>query len=322
MASNEASDLEAVVRYARDLGARWIIAAVDTWTGLRSSGAGRDTYRLRAYFQSCTRLHLVCCSSPTAMLGPTSRDTLAPVWSSSYCALAIPISAFDIALVLCISDIVALAWYISTRDMWGLALDGPRCRNPVRGYLGLALYDEGSSRMRVVIVAPFSPARRHDHAAEDTLNRFVRHLAASVDLHVIAPDARISVGQSVTLDGFTLWSLGDTSCGHIRANASLLPAWLRSNWRRGTTESAIELVTALAPDAVHCEYLQTAEVALAFRSCSLIRLHDVTSQVLRGAMARQARLSVGFIGGWNTSRPFGLAQGTAGRRTNRCDIAI
>ncbi len=136
--------------------------------------------------------------------------------------------------------------------------------------------------MRVLLVTPFSPCARHDHAAADTLVPLIHQLAKHHELHVFTPDARRSE-REVSECAVQIWTSGAQPASRLRAVAGARPYWLRHDWPRQATTEVASLSRRLRPDVVHCEYLQTAEVVSAVSLPTILTLHDLSTDVMERA---------------------------------------
>lgn len=138
--------------------------------------------------------------------------------------------------------------------------------------------------MRVLLLSPFAPAGRHEHAAADTIVQLVPRLAAKTELFVYSPEH----DAESRADG---WTPLAPQAPHVSGPLDRLgvnPGWLRQAWPRTATREVLDLVRRLKPDVVHAEYLQSAEVVTSVDN-TVLTLHDITENV----MAESYRASSG-----------------------------
>jgi len=136
--------------------------------------------------------------------------------------------------------------------------------------------------MRVLLLSPFAPHLRHDHAASDTIVQLVPRLAAEVELFVYSPQTGPEPVTAAEL-GCTLLPSSAAAHAGIAARLGAKPAWLRQAWPRQATRDVRELVERLRPDVVHAEYLQCAE-AIEGLPNAVLGIHDVTENVMRQSL--------------------------------------
>ena len=158
--------------------------------------------------------------------------------------------------------------------------------------------------MRVLLISPFSPAARHEHAAADTIVQLAPRLARQVELFVYSPqNERADEGQAM---GYTALVPQATHTPSVRDRLGASPAWLRQAWPHAATDEVLDLVGKLRPAVVHAEYLQSAEVVAGCRN-TVLTLHDITEHV----MAESYRNSSGV------ERAYRLAELVRTRRFER-----
>jgi glycosyltransferase involved in cell wall biosynthesis len=131
--------------------------------------------------------------------------------------------------------------------------------------------------MRALLLSPFAPHLRHDHAAADTIVQLVPRLASKVEMFVYSPQN----GPAPTApDGYTLLPSTATAEAGLSARLGAKPAWLRQAWPKEATREVADLIARLRPDVIHAEYLQCAE-AIEGRTNTVLGIHDVTESVMR-----------------------------------------
>src|ERR1700757_1015228 len=133
--------------------------------------------------------------------------------------------------------------------------------------------------MRVLLVTPFAPFGRHEHAAADTLVPLVEELSKLHELHVFTPDV-VGSRNSSGGDAARIWRSVARPSGKLRAATGTRPYWPRHDGPPKATAELVALTRRVRPDVVHCEYLQTAEVLGAVQLPTVLRLHDVSTDVM------------------------------------------
>jgi glycosyltransferase involved in cell wall biosynthesis len=132
--------------------------------------------------------------------------------------------------------------------------------------------------MRALLLSPFAPHLRHDHAAADTIVQLVPRLSQKVELFVYSPQN--GAAPPAPVEGYTLLpSTADPESG-VTARLGSKPAWLRQAWPKQATREVHDLIARLRPDVLHAEYLQCAE-AIEGRTNTVLGIHDVTESVMR-----------------------------------------
>lgn len=149
-------------------------------------------------------------------------------------------------------------------------------------------------RLRVLLVTPFSPVRSHDHAAGDISLPFCSALADRVDLHVFAADHVESVVECEQgSNSFKVHGSISVARPQLWRRLAPYPYRLRLAWDRDHTRRVRELVDELAPDILHVEYIQPAELLLGpkMRVPLTVTFHDVTHRVVAAEVGREARVT-------------------------------
>jgi glycosyltransferase involved in cell wall biosynthesis len=146
--------------------------------------------------------------------------------------------------------------------------------------------------MRVLLLTPFAPNLRHDHAAADTIVKLVPRLAQHVELFVFSPQ---HTRDSATADnlGYTMLPASAGGSAGVGARLGVKPGWLRQSWSRRTTGDVLGLVKRLRPDVVHAEYLQCAE-GIASVSNSVLGIHDITESVMLQSLRTSTPMQVPY----------------------------
>lgn len=112
--------------------------------------------------------------------------------------------------------------------------------------------------MKVLLVTPYSPLARHDHAANDLAMPLVRTLAPYVDLHVYAPGQRNGCQRDWQLDGITFHAGSPVRQSRLN-RLGVYPYGARASWSARSTKESIALARRLRPDIVHAEYWAAVE---------------------------------------------------------------
>ena len=117
--------------------------------------------------------------------------------------------------------------------------------------------------MRVLLLTPYSPLLRHDHAANDIALPLVHALASVVDLHVYSPGQRNGHLDSWRVGGVT-YHAGAEVDGRLRQlkRLGLYPLSARHGWSRRSTREALAVARRVSPDVLHADYVQAAEALL------------------------------------------------------------
>jgi glycosyltransferase involved in cell wall biosynthesis len=130
--------------------------------------------------------------------------------------------------------------------------------------------------VKVLLITPYSPLTKHDHAANDLALPLVKALAPLMELHVYAPGQENGLLKSWVSDGITFHSGSPVKRNQID-RLSKYPYAARGSWSHKSTVESIALVHRLNPDVLHAEYLQAAEPLLQCAKTvrTSLTLHDV-----------------------------------------------
>lgn len=149
------------------------------------------------------------------------------------------------------------------------------------------------SRPRVLLITPYSPLRRHDHAADDLARPFAASLSRLVNLHVYSSDE--DVFGEVLLDEQARATFHGASARKARGRFQRLTSYpyaLRSEWQKANTHDVLEIVKRVEPDVVHCEYFQPAEAILALKNVKrTATLHDLSAPIFQHSIKTTRGLS-------------------------------
>ncbi|GAA2411588.1 glycosyltransferase family 4 protein [Mycolicibacterium llatzerense] len=112
--------------------------------------------------------------------------------------------------------------------------------------------------MKILLVTPYSPLARHDHAANDLAMPLVEALAPHIDLHVYAPGQRNGHLRDWQIDGVTFHAGSPVRLSR-RNRLGVYPYGARASWSAQSTKETVALARRLRPDIVHAEYWAAVE---------------------------------------------------------------
>lgn len=135
---------------------------------------------------------------------------------------------------------------------------------------------------RVLLVTPYSPLLKHDHAANDIARPLIEALGSGLDLHVYAPNQ-----PSASSDQGKIVFHASSPLRPVTRVERILPYpyGYRREWPREATSDVQRIARSIRPDLIHIEYLQPAEVGLSSAIPFTLTMHDVFSRTQADATA-------------------------------------
>ena len=131
--------------------------------------------------------------------------------------------------------------------------------------------------MKVLLITPYSPLAKHDHAANDIALPLVKALAPLMELHVYAPGQNFRNRSYWENEGVTFHSGLQFHRGQSD-RLDTYPYSFRGSWSRYSTQETMALMNKIQPEILHAEYVQATEplFSCAMNTKTSVTLHDAT----------------------------------------------